>query len=217
MLSDWIPAINVPSLLLGAVLGTLISTWYGFFLRRPKIRISGGGGGGGPGPGYHHVRISITNEHGLFGIRIPENTILGFRINREKQLGIGFERSPARKCSARVYDKETGDHIKALWLEPRGGGEFVRTVTLNSDEGAEVHVFARLHGQEKYFIYEPTSATDRNPVVPPPNAMFDGTRTFILEVGTSTDSKKHKTEVTIRRSWDGRLSWQATGGGGGSF
>jgi hypothetical protein len=89
--------LDIPSLLIGALLGAFFSVWYQYFVSRPRLAIVGSGGGGGPGPGFHQQHIMVRNEPGLLGLRIRETTILGIRVHTHLEWGHVIDRSPAHE------------------------------------------------------------------------------------------------------------------------
>jgi hypothetical protein len=134
--------ISVPSLLVGAVLGALLSTWFRYFIVRPSLNALGSGGGGGPGPGFHINHLSISNRPGLFGIKVRPTTLFGLRIHPDWEFGLVVERNAARKCSAQLIDKETNRHIQHLWWRLRDGS-IGRTIDISSGETEQLMIFAR--------------------------------------------------------------------------
>ena len=72
-LFGWMLRIDVLSLVLGTLLGTLLSAWYGLYLHRPVLKVIGGGGGGGKE--FRSSSIRMTNSPGTFGVRLGETII----------------------------------------------------------------------------------------------------------------------------------------------
>lgn len=144
---DWIARIDVPSLVPGALVGTLVSTWYHFFLHRPKLQVCGSGSGS-------TTHIDLWNEPGLFGLILPETTILGRVIHGRKEFGHVVERNPANQCRAWLYDKESNRAIRPLWWRT-SDGNFTQEVSIKSGEQVSLMVFARLAEEKrKYFVYD---------------------------------------------------------------
>ena len=67
------------SFAIGAVASALISIFIGFFIKRPRLRVSGGGGGNVL-DGTKRNYLRVENELAWFGFNIPETKILGFRL-----------------------------------------------------------------------------------------------------------------------------------------
>jgi hypothetical protein len=104
MMPEWIKNLDVASLILGVILGgivgTLMSAWYGYYLRKTKL-VSTGGGSGGVLGGLNTNFISVTNTRGFIGFRLPETVIFGKQLHRSFQLGgLIIDRDPAQECRA---------------------------------------------------------------------------------------------------------------------
>lgn len=50
-MEGWQVNIDIPNLLIGAVIGALLGAWYTVFLDRPSLKIMGSGGSSSGGPG----------------------------------------------------------------------------------------------------------------------------------------------------------------------
>lgn len=72
--SRWVGNLDLVSLLLGAVIGGFVSTWFNFYIKRPAIDVCGGGSGG-------VMYVCIRNKPGFIGVVIPETVILGSRLH----------------------------------------------------------------------------------------------------------------------------------------
>jgi hypothetical protein len=205
-------AIPIVTLVLGVVLGA----WYGVYLKRPKLKVAGSGGGGGPGPGHHQNNVRVLNQPGLLGLRLSQSVILGKRIHGSVEKGLTIDRNPANECTASIHDKQSGRHIAPLWwrsTDPNAPWQIV--VTMQSGEAFDLMLFARLDGEPtKYFPFEPQD--DGSPRIPNDAAKFDDTRDFFVQVMYSYGRQKLTFDVTMRKGFDGRLTYE-TEGGGGSF
>lgn len=207
--------VDLVSLLLGAVIGALVSTWHGYFVTRPKLTITGSGGGGGPGPGFHANHIQISNSPALLGLRVPETILFGWRLHASFELGLVIDRRPAHECRAYIYDKETMQLICPLvW---RVGATFAHHSDLDSGQSAQLMLFARDASQtSKYHIFQPDNPGADKPKLPSEELLFQDTRSFLVEVQHSYGKRKIRFEVGMTKGFDGRLSYH-TKSGGGSF
>lgn len=203
---DW------PSLIVGAVLGTIASTWYSFYLKRPVLKVVGSGGGGGPGKG-HRNSLNISNVPGHFGINVQPSTIFGLQLHGSFQYGLVVDRNPANECSAHLYDKQSGQPIKPLWWR-LPDGSYARQTTIESGKQATLMLFARSHDEPlKYFPFQPANSTN-DIVIPPENEKLEGTRAFWIVLQHSYGRKSLRIDCRITKGFDGRLSFDSQGGGG---
>lgn len=213
----WATTIDLPSLIIGAALGAafgaLTSTWHSYYVRRPKLQVTGGGGGGGP-HSLHTRHITIRNSPGLLGLKLPETTILGIHIHRNIEMGLVVDRNPAHQCRALLYDKETNHPIKPLWWRT-SDGKMTQEVTLKSGEQASLMLFARLGDEpRKYFVYQLDSSESNESRVPDDEDKFDTTREFYIDIRHSYGKKRVRIECTMTKGFDGRLQFRSKGGGG---
>jgi hypothetical protein len=49
--------VPIATLVVGAILGAILSTWYSNYVKRPILTVTGSGGGGGVGAGYWPIRF----------------------------------------------------------------------------------------------------------------------------------------------------------------
>lgn len=136
-MAAWLPTMSsIFTFVGGTLFGTLVSTWFNYYLKRPKIEIIGGGSGGGSN------HIDIRNAPGLFGIKIRETIILGWSIHPQIEWGFVVDRNPAHECRAFLYDKGTNEMIKMLWWETYDQ-QLTQVITLHAGERAHLKLFAR--------------------------------------------------------------------------
>ncbi len=216
---DFINSLDIPSLLLGSLIGAFVSFWLEVFVKRPKLIINGSGGGGGQGPGHHKNYVTIYNEPALFGIKISNTTILGFQLHGHIEKGLVIDRAPAQECSAFIFDKETNEFISQLyWKDENDHNVSYTTITLNSGKRAQLMLFARLNSEEsKYFIYQPESLSNEHPRIPDENSKFSETREFIVKITYSYGKKTFKFPVKVTKKYNGKLEYNIKKSGGGSF
>ena len=212
--------IPIITLLVGAVLGALLGRWYGVYQSRPVLTIIGSGGGGGPGPGYHVTHARLQNRPGLVGLRLNDSAF-GRRLHGFIERGLPVERNPARECSARLHDKQTGEFIAPLWWRrPEASVPWQISTDLASGEEAELMLFARLHEEPtRYFPFAPADqrVSGAAPSVPPAEARFEGTRDFSVEISYSYGRQRARFDASVKLGFDGRLSCLLKGAGGESF
>jgi hypothetical protein len=208
-------ALPIVTLVLGVVLGA----WYTVYLRRPTLKITGGGSGGGPGPGHLRNHVRVINRPGLLGIRLGETILLGGRLHGHVEKGLTVDRNPANQCIANILDKESGRQVAPLmWRTSDANRPWQRIVTLNSGEEVDLMLFARLENEpSKYFVFEPADvSSEAAPRIPNEEAKFTDTREFLVRIMYSYGRQKLTFKATMRKGFDGRLSYE-TDGGGGSF
>jgi hypothetical protein len=206
--------LDIPSLLVGAIVGAVVSVGYGLFLKRPLLEVSGGGGGGGPGPGHHSNYVNIRNKPGLFGIHLNPTMVFGWRVHRNINWGFVISREPATGCSATLYDKSRRSPVGLSWR--RNDGSFSQIVDIESGQSVNLMLFARLDSEPlRYFIFRPVSETDGSPSIPPDDAKLTENNEFVVEVHYSYGRKK-RFPVAVYKTFEGRLEYR-TPGSGGSF
>jgi hypothetical protein len=213
--------IPIITFLVGAVLGAVLGRWYGVYQGRPMLTIIGSGGGGGPGPGYHVTNVRLQNRPGLVGLRLNESILFGRQLHGFVERGLPVERNPARECSARLHDKKTGEFVAPLWWR-RGEQPTPWQINTNLASGEEVELmlFARLDDEpSRYFPFAPADqrSSGATPVVPPPEARFEGTHDFYIEISYSYGRQRARFDASVKLGFDGRLSWLLKRAGGGSF
>lgn len=191
-------------ILVGAPLGAILDNWLGIYLKRPRLVVTGGGGSGAP---MHIKRVTVTNEGAFFGIRPRQTIVLGRRVHGSFQKGLQFDRHPAKRCTATLFEKATGDHVAQLWWEARGpDGEPSTRVTIESGESRSLVLFVRPDSSPTtYFVWAP-EITDLTP-------KFDGTQEFVVRVYVG-GREELSLDTSVKLGFDGRLTYQAAGGGG---
>lgn len=207
--------IDFLSLVFGIVLGTLASTWYGYYIKRPKLAIQGSSSGGGKD--FYSNSISVSNVPGLIGIRFGDTVFFGWTIIAGREFGEVIDRSPAHQCYALLLDKQSNEHICRLWWRDVDR-KFRQEVTINSGQSAELFLFARRADELlKYFPYQVQDIDSTSPVVPADHLKFDSTREFIIEIVYSYGKKRFRREGKMTKGFNGRLQWTLDQSGGGSF
>lgn len=204
VLKAWLSRFDLASLMIGAVVGAFISIWLQHFLARPRLRQVGGGSG-------QYLHITIRNEPGFLGINFGPTIILGRRFSQGWRLGIPFDTSPARACSAVIIDKETGQTITSLsWLKD---GIYGYEVTLGPGESANLIVFTR-HGADegKYYVWRPLPE-HQSPG--PGDIQMDGSREFLIDVRFSHGTRTKRFTCKMVRKLNGAYHFQHETGGGG--
>jgi hypothetical protein len=205
--TEWLSKLDPSSLLLGGLVGAFLSTWYNFFIKRPKLEICGGGSGGA-------TYVRLRNKPGFIGIVFRENTIFGFRLNSRIEWGLTVDRSAARDCSASILDKETGESILPLWW--RISHSIVEhTITLDAGDAADLLLASTQQAAaDSYYIWQPTGNGALTPAIPPAQAQFQGPREFIVEIRHSDGRVKMRFPLKITRRYDGTYAYAHPGGGG---
>jgi hypothetical protein len=152
------------------------------------------------------------------GIRIKPTVLFGKRVHGGLEKGLTIVRNPAEECIANIHDKDTGEFIAPLWWRsPDDPDRAVRTVSVKTGQTVELMLFARLNSEAlRYFIY--TSSGKFADVQPPVDEVrFRDTKKFSVRVSYSYGRQRLEFDAVVRKGYDGRLSWEAVGGGGGSF
>lgn len=215
----WALKLDVASLVVGTIFGTIASTWFSFFIQRPILQVVGGGSGSGGSltPRTRSNHITIQNSPGIFGIRLGETTIFGRQIIPPIQWGLAFDRKDAAQCRAWIYDSDTKRGIRPLWWQTRDG-KMVQEMTIKSGETGNLFVFARLEDEPgAYFIYQPAGHEGRDIQIPPPEGRQTDSHDFYIEVRYTHHTRRLRINWTMRKDFDGKLYYESQGGGGGSF
>lgn len=206
---------NIPAFLMGVVLTSL----FDFYLKRPKLIVSGGGGGGGSQniQGITKRYVRIKNNPGLFGVALGETKIFGKRIFNRIDKGIIFDRNPAHECRADLYYKQTKQIVAPLVWEQNGN--LSQSVTLNSGEDASLMIFARENSELlKYFPYRVTNIQTKEVFIPQNDLKFDTAQKFFVRVSYQYGRRIMCFDVEITKDFiNGRLNFNSKKGGGGSF
>lgn len=205
MVIDW------TSLLLGAVVGALVSApiglWFGLFAARPRLSIIGGGGGYGGEPGVRIHCVTIGNRPGMFGIVLGETTIFGRRIFDDISYGLPIERQTARGCYASLRSAD-GTTYPLLWrADP--DSPLVHGVDIACNESASLYLIARYPSSDEYVPFtRPEHLTKGSP-------RYTGNNTFKLSV-TIGRAVVFREKVVVSRDFTGVL-FARTGPSGNSL
>lgn len=187
---------------MGAFLGAL----YNFYLKRPKLQITGGGTG-------RAVHLRLRNKPGFIGIVIPDNTLLGLRINSRVEWGLTFDRSVARDCYATIMDDETEEAFTLWWVT--GDQQVVHKLDLGPGESAELLLVTTNQAAPGcYYIWRPTPGPSIEPSPPPAHEQLKGSRQFTVRIVHSDGRRKITFPLKITRRLDGRYAYKHPGGGG---
>ena len=202
---EWITKIDILSL----VLGTVASTWYGYYIKRPKLRTSGSGSGSDRE--FYKNRIHVQNVPGLIGVRYGDTTLFGFQMLRGREFGEVIDRNPAHHCSASLLDRQSNEHICNLWwCGP--DRKISQEITLKSGESTELLLFVRRMSEPlKYFPYRARNADTPAPIEPEDHLKFEDTREFIIEIRCSYGKKRIRRGCKMTKGFDGRLRWMVEG------
>jgi len=197
----WIPHIDVFSLLLGALISTLVAAWYGLLVKQPKLKVTGGGGG--KDLEFSHKDLTVQNSLGWFGLRLEESQIVGIRVHGSIEYGLPIERNTARDCVARLCLKEGMQHVANLyWVQQ--GNNYETRVDIGSGEQAQLKLFARyLSGPPYCFVFSPDPNDNSRPAVPPEVEMFKETTEFIIVITHSRGTRQFKVGVTLTKEHGG--------------
>lgn len=204
--------IDIASLVLGGVIGAFLGTWLNFRVTQPKLKVTGGGQGG-------YVHLSITNPHALLGFAIRPTMIWGKWLNHGSEFGQLIDRSPARDCSAVVFDADTGRHVgSAFWFHE---GEFGLVTTIGPSETAQLILFTQQGApQGTYYLWYPGGGDNRH-VCPGPrdgqDALFDEGRDFFVEVRLRNGRRNFRFPFSVIKNFNGRFEYRSPTGGGTMF
>lgn len=197
------------SIVIGAIVGALISAWLEFFIKQPKLIRNGSGSGGVPGQ-LKQNSLSFQNAVGWLGVTLRESRIFGFRVHPTFRKGLTFERSPARDCRATLHLKATGESIGQLWWNAFDGAVKDK-ITIDSGGQASLLIFCRKDDEENYFVYQPTSPDNAAPKIPDVRAHFTGGQEFILRVHYS-HGRMYEEIITIYQTFNGLLYLKTNNG-----
>ncbi len=216
-ITEWLKTIDPVSFILGTAFSVFVGTFYGHFIKRPKLQYVGGGNGR-IADGFRATNIRIRNTPGFLGLKIGDTTLFGWRIHNYKEIGTSFDREPARDCRALLFDKTGREIVCPLyWQSPGNPEAWQDVVTLNTGEDAALLLFARQEEELlKYFPYQPEKQGAITPKVPVDEAKFKDTQDFLVEIRYSYSKRTLRLPCTMAKGIDGRLQFKI-GNGAGSF
>jgi hypothetical protein len=195
-------------LILGAIIGAILTQWFNYFVAGPKLIIDGTGGGGA------YSSLNVRNAPGFFGIRLPETILFGWRVFDQYEAGQVFDRMPARQCHARLIDSESGRVITQLWWQ--NGGQAVASVTLGPGESARLITFSRQGAEPgKYYVWKPAGDGMQAAPPPPPHGQLEGSRDFIIEISYADGRKNRRFPYKITKGFDGNYRYECQIGSAG--
>jgi hypothetical protein len=210
--------IDWPSLVIGGFIGgpigALLSTWHAHYVKRPKLVCVGGGGTSGA---FRTCSVSVGNPMGLLGVKISENKLLGFHLNRPRDVGLRIYREPAVGCTASI--KEVGGEERSrqlIWRTTKPGEPWAREVDIDYRKPGELMLFAGDNVDADLFsIFEPTDfqSPSAPPKLPPPAARFRAPAKFKVTI-YQDGQELYIFFVQMKRDADGRLHYNTPSGGG---
>jgi hypothetical protein len=199
----------------GTALGVIAGTWHSYFHKRPILDSTGGGSGGVLSNKFSVTYIRVHNRPGLMGLKIRESIVFGMSLHGRIEIGVPFDRSPARGCRGLLFVEGTDEIIFPLWWR-KSDGSMVTDLTLGPDEWADLIVFGKeTNDHQRYFAYRRANGDDET-VIPPDHAKFIGSKKFIVEIRHSNDRVKIRIPASVTATHDGRLYYRI-GDSGGSF
>jgi len=190
------------------ILSVFLGAWLNAYLTRPKLEICGNGSGGCSGPGYYMCHAVVRNSLGLLGISLKQTIIFGKRLHRPVEKGLTANRNPASKCTARILDKVTREHIAHLWWRFPESDRVQQWVDIGSNESCDLMLFARLDAEpSKYFIYQSKSDALLDVGIPPEHLKYHGTRRFIVQISYTHGRQKLEFDAAVQKHYGGRLTY----------
>jgi hypothetical protein len=194
------------SLVLGGIIGALLSTWLALYVTRPRLKCVGSGGGGGSNFVVLHARVQ--NVSGFLGMRIQENIWFGRRINRTFEWGLRPDRQPARQCSAQLIDKKTGKTVgPLLWSKRSNPPNYSYQVDIAPDEQVDLIIFAGVGSPpKKMFRFQPKDLSNSEPIVPDDDVQFNGHHDFYVKIFCHGRCIE-KFTARLEKDFNGRLQY----------
>jgi hypothetical protein len=208
-MKNFILQLDLISLLLGAILGSVIAIWLDLYIKRPKLIINGGGSGNRP-DGTKGNHISIYNEIGWFGLNIAETRILGLRIHPFLRLGLPFQKTDAKDCRAQLFLADTNEHVAQLWWQ-NNDGSVTDSKSIRSGDSASLLLFVCRVADRKYFPYFPTNRQTGETKIPNEQACFLETKNFYIQIHHSYNQIL-KFPVRVSKKFDGKLYFEIKNG-----
>jgi hypothetical protein len=194
------------------VVGAILGAWATVFVARPKLKVSGSSSGGGAR--LRVATLRITNSPGMMGLALGPTIILGKRISRGFQKGITIERTTANECTAYLYDKVTNEPVAPLYWRPVApDSKTTILIDIKSGQQIDLLLFARVDDELKFFAYKPDGPSGE-PLEPQDELKFTESRRFIVRITYSYGRQKMKTDVGVRKGFDGLMYFQHEHGGG---
>lgn len=189
-----------------------------YFVTRPQLKFVGGGGGGGIS--YKVMHATLQNVSGFIGLRIPENIVLGVRLNGPIEWGLRPDRQTARQCTAVMVDKKSSKVVGHLFWRKHGvTNQYLHAIDLEPGEQADLMLLASTGlPPKKAFSFRPKDATNGEPIIPHEDAQFGASQRFYVRVD-SNSRPIAKFNINLDRDFDGHLTYyvgyRRSGMGGG--
>lgn len=209
-IEKWYDHFDFISLLIGAALGMFLSTWHSYFIKRPRLKITGNGSSGGNN--FRTTSLNLTNASRFIGLRISPSIMFGKRVHGTLHWGIPVDTLPARNVQATLVDKDSGIFVSQLYWHKN---QIISpTIDLDSEEQVGLLVFSRLEQDPThYFPFRP--GPDGVGVDVPQNGGYsDETRKFEVRINYSQARKPLIFQCKVSRQFGGGFWVEACGGGG---
>jgi len=209
-IEKWYAHFDFISLLIGAVLGMFLSTWHSYFVKRPRLKITGNGASGGAN--FRTTNLNLTNSSRFIGLRISPSIMFGKQFHGTLRWGIPVDTLPARNLQATLFDKESGLFVSQLYWRKKQ--VILPSIDLDSEEQVGLLLFSRLEQNPmRYFPFRP--APDGIGVEVPQNDGYsDETRKFEIRISYSQARKPLIFQCKVSRQYGGGFWVEACGGGG---
>ena len=215
---NWLNNIDMLSIIIGAVLGAILgalaSTWYSYYIKRAKLIVGGGGNGSNRGMRYNH--ISITNNPGFIGFRLPETIIFGKEIHNRLEFGsLSIDRDTARECRAWLQDKHTREIIRPLWWQ--SDGKLLQQIDIKSGKSVSLMLFCRFEEDSAhYFVYQPKNGSVYDVEIPLDHLKFNSTKEFCISISYSNVRNPLSIKCKVTKGFE-RYYLHVEKSGGGTF
>lgn len=172
----WFPLIT---LVVGALLGAVVSHWYEVRLRRPRLELLGAGGSGSQ-TGRATRHLSVWNSPYRFtfelgGVSVGRRTIFG-GLSRQ----VLATREPAIRCQAWLLSADGKRTIASLQWRPEGGQ--AHEAKLDAGGSRDLLMIATdVDEPDRFHLYrvDPSTGDDRSPEA---GHTFTGPQDFLVQI-----------------------------------
>lgn len=193
-------------LLIGAVIGVVLTLVCTAYLQRPKLRLMGTSIGSDCSAG-------IQNQPGLLGFTLKPVILFDKAIvGEERPVGYPIMRIPALGCHAHLVDRVSDKTVTVLFWRNVRTGEVLRDQHLDIHNGQEYGLMVFVTDPtdpSKYYPWEldqSTTAQPNSPRVPHP-ICFDEPRKFTVRIRSSTASTLLRFSAEVERDFNGQLRY----------
>jgi hypothetical protein len=181
LMPEFLAQLDLVSALVGAAISTPIAILVDTFTKRPTLMMDGSGEEKSAGSGF--FMLHLINKPGFAGFQIPEVELFGRKILRDTPIGWHFERMPAGRCFAFIYEIGTKRSFSGYFRDLKNPTNITHMIDLKAEDRGTVFVMA--HGgfdSSEYFPFDFDPNNLQVIKIPPADQRFTTERRFRLVV-----------------------------------